>query len=258
MSDKPFTQNVSVLRLYSVLVYTQVFGSLAYDPASIVGFCSLLCTATNFWLYSSYTKTSDFCGLVSMSPASRVLVRGCSRHLAATEPIYGVKMITPKKQKSLRATADGVQVGLVGFTYICTGAGVYGAFAEIPPPSLAHNVARKINKCLQADATHELYWANGDTGPQLDPSNHGQDPNTLHGSITRIVVDSQMGSSYTVPSSNPFSGGGEFRHAFCPCLPFVTLLLLDPTVCKLMPRPIPTYSTDTKSVCWAGKFGPLL
>lgn len=125
-----------------------------------------------------------------------------------------------------------------------------------PPPVPRSYCRAKKKKCLQPDATHELYWANGDTGPQLDPSNHGQDPNTLHGSITRIVVDSQMGSSYTVPSSNPFSGGGEFRHAFCPCLPFVTLLLLpllllDPTVCKLMPRPIPTYSTGYRK-CVAG------
>eukprot|EP00752_Nemacystus_decipiens_P008422 g7528.t1 len=59
-----------------------------------------------------------------------------------------------------------------------------------------------------ATATHELFWAMGDTGPQQDPQNHGQNPDTLHGSIIRIVVDSQMGPDYTVPGSNPFAGGG--------------------------------------------------
>eukprot|EP00903_Cladosiphon_okamuranus_P016927 g15603.t1 len=58
------------------------------------------------------------------------------------------------------------------------------------------------------DATHELFWANGDAGPQLDVTNNGQNPETLHGSISRIVVDSNMEPDYSVPSSNPFSDGG--------------------------------------------------
>lgn len=51
----------------------------------------------------------------------------------------------------------------------------------------------------------------GDAGPQYDESLNGQDTNTLHGSILRISVDSQMGAEYSVPGSNPYSGGGESR-----------------------------------------------
>ncbi|CAN0005800.1 unnamed protein product, partial [Ectocarpus sp. 4 AP-2014] len=59
-----------------------------------------------------------------------------------------------------------------------------------------------------AGAVHELFWAMGDSGPQLDTSERGQDPNILHGSIIRIEVSSEMESGYSIPSGNPFSGGG--------------------------------------------------
>lgn len=65
--------------------------------------------------------------------------------------------------------------------------------------------------CQQAGASNELYWAMGDGGPQEDTTNNGQNTNTLHGSIMRISVDSQMDSSYSVPGSNPYSGGGKSR-----------------------------------------------
>ncbi|CAM9927960.1 unnamed protein product, partial [Ectocarpus sp. 4 AP-2014] len=58
------------------------------------------------------------------------------------------------------------------------------------------------------EAVHELFWAMGDSGPQLDTSERGQDPNILHGSIIRIEVSSEMKSGYSIPSGNPFSGGG--------------------------------------------------
>ncbi|CBJ29140.1 conserved unknown protein [Ectocarpus siliculosus] len=59
-----------------------------------------------------------------------------------------------------------------------------------------------------AGAVHELFWAMGDSGPQLDTFDRGQDPNILHGSIIRIGVSSEMESGYSIPSGNPFSGGG--------------------------------------------------
>lgn len=60
-----------------------------------------------------------------------------------------------------------------------------------------------------ADSSHELFWSMGDSGPQLDTFDNGQNPDTLHGSIVRIMVTSDMGSSYTIPSGNPFSAGGR-------------------------------------------------
>lgn len=49
----------------------------------------------------------------------------------------------------------------------------------------------------------------GDSGPQLDTFDNGQSPDSLHGSIIRIDVSSVMFSGYSIPSGNPFSGGGE-------------------------------------------------
>ncbi|CAM9749520.1 unnamed protein product [Ectocarpus fasciculatus] len=59
-----------------------------------------------------------------------------------------------------------------------------------------------------AGASHELFWAMGDSGPQLDLFENGQSSATLHGSILRISVTSEMESGYSTPSGNPFSGGG--------------------------------------------------
>lgn len=66
--------------------------------------------------------------------------------------------------------------------------------------------------------SHELYWSMGDSGPQLDTFDNGQNPDTLHGSIIRIEVTSEMGSGYSIPSSNPFSGGGKLRFLVLPAL----------------------------------------
>lgn len=49
----------------------------------------------------------------------------------------------------------------------------------------------------------------GDGGPQNDPFNRAQDADEYHGSMMRITVSDTAGSGYTIPSSNPFSGGGE-------------------------------------------------
>jgi glucose/arabinose dehydrogenase len=47
-----------------------------------------------------------------------------------------------------------------------------------------------------------LYLALGDGGSAGDPQKHGQNPNTLLGTILRIDVDS--GNPYTIPADNPF------------------------------------------------------
>lgn len=49
-----------------------------------------------------------------------------------------------------------------------------------------------------------LYVGLGDGGSAGDPRGHGQDPNTLLGSILRIDID--RGDPYTLPADNPFVG----------------------------------------------------
>lgn len=51
----------------------------------------------------------------------------------------------------------------------------------------------------------------GDSGNQLDDSKQAQNPDTQHGSILRISVDSNTGSNYKIPNGNPFKNGGAFR-----------------------------------------------
>ncbi|CAB1115398.1 unnamed protein product [Ectocarpus sp. CCAP 1310/34] len=60
------------------------------------------------------------------------------------------------------------------------------------------------NDAVSAGAVHELFWAMGDSGPQLDTSDRGQDPNILHGSIIRIEVSSEMGSGDKEGMRNPY------------------------------------------------------
>jgi len=51
-----------------------------------------------------------------------------------------------------------------------------------------------------------LYFALGDGGDGGDPNNHGQNRETLLGSILRIDVNTPDNQGYAVPSSNPFVG----------------------------------------------------
>jgi glucose/arabinose dehydrogenase len=51
-----------------------------------------------------------------------------------------------------------------------------------------------------------LYIALGDGGGSGDPGQHGQNPNTLLGSLLRIDVDGA--APYGIPASNPYAGGG--------------------------------------------------
>ena len=55
-----------------------------------------------------------------------------------------------------------------------------------------------------------LYIGLGDGGGSNDPQDNGQDPTTLLGAMLRIDVTSEppAGSSYVIPSDNPFGGGG--------------------------------------------------
>ena len=50
-----------------------------------------------------------------------------------------------------------------------------------------------------------LYWGLGDGGSGGDPHEHGQNTNTLLGSMLRIDVDS--GTRYGIPADNPFADG---------------------------------------------------
>ena len=56
-----------------------------------------------------------------------------------------------------------------------------------------------------------LYIASGDGGSANDPQNHGQNPNTLLGTMLRIDVDgddfpADTNRNYAIPPSNPFVG----------------------------------------------------
>lgn len=56
---------------------------------------------------------------------------------------------------------------------------------------------------------HELYWSIGDSGDQFDKSLQGQNTFSLHGSILRIKINSNMGTKYQIPDGNPFKTGGS-------------------------------------------------
>lgn len=71
---------------------------------------------------------------------------------------------------------------------------------------------RKCSLRTQETASHDLYWTIGDSGPQNDPFDRAQGPDTLHGSMVRVSVSSVMGSGYEIPGDNPYASGGE-NHA---------------------------------------------
>ena len=57
-----------------------------------------------------------------------------------------------------------------------------------------------------------LYIAMGDGGSAGDPFRHGQNSNTLLGTILRIDVDSASdGKDYAIPPDNPFIGVDGFQ-----------------------------------------------
>jgi len=74
----------------------------------------------------------------------------------------------------------------------------------------------------QAGAFHDLYWAMGDSGNQLDDSLQAQNPFTHHGSILRVSVNSNMGVDHEIPDGNPFKGAsgesGAQPARSCVCL----------------------------------------
>jgi glucose/arabinose dehydrogenase len=65
---------------------------------------------------------------------------------------------------------------------------------------------------LQFGPDGDLYAGTGDGGPQQDPENDAQDPDSLLGKLLRI--DPQAGGGYTVPNDNPFVGGAGADEIF--------------------------------------------
>lgn len=66
--------------------------------------------------------------------------------------------------------------------------------------------------------SHDLYWSNGDSGPQEDTDEHGQNIDDIHATIVRITVPT-TGDGYTIPSGNIVGGLPEicaygFRNPF--------------------------------------------
>ncbi len=51
-----------------------------------------------------------------------------------------------------------------------------------------------------------LYFSPGDGGSGNDPGNVAQDPRSLLGKMLRIDVSGGVGTTYTIPASNPFAG----------------------------------------------------
>jgi glucose/arabinose dehydrogenase len=72
---------------------------------------------------------------------------------------------------------------------------------DVPQPFPNHN-----GGMLEFGLDGYLYVALGDGGSGGDPMGHGQDTDTLLGSILRIDVSADAG--YTVPPDNPFVNGG--------------------------------------------------
>ncbi|MGH2428752.1 MAG: PQQ-dependent sugar dehydrogenase [Candidatus Limnocylindria bacterium] len=65
---------------------------------------------------------------------------------------------------------------------------------------------------LAFDPDGYLYMALGDGGSRGDPLGHGQNPQTLLGSILRLHVEADDG--YAIPSDNPFADGGGAPEVF--------------------------------------------
>jgi glucose/arabinose dehydrogenase len=52
-----------------------------------------------------------------------------------------------------------------------------------------------------------LYLGLGDGGSRADPHGHGQDPETLLGSVLRLDVEGASDEGYAIPEDNPFADG---------------------------------------------------
>ncbi|MDY7104231.1 MAG: PQQ-dependent sugar dehydrogenase, partial [Actinomycetota bacterium] len=76
-----------------------------------------------------------------------------------------------------------------------------GAVIRVPQPAANHNGGD-----LHLGPDGYLWWGLGDGGGANDQFGHGQNPNTLPGTIVRI--DPLGGSPYAIPPDNPFVGGG--------------------------------------------------
>ncbi|HEX5416566.1 MAG TPA: PQQ-dependent sugar dehydrogenase, partial [Chloroflexota bacterium] len=75
----------------------------------------------------------------------------------------------------------------------------------IPEPSAVHHSGH-----LAFGPDGYLYMGSGDGGPENDPNHQGQDPNTLHGKILRLDVESGV-KPYGIPKDNPFVSTPGYR-----------------------------------------------
>ena len=128
----------------------------------------------------------------------------------------------------------GMEQGLLGFAFAPNGQRLYAHYTNtsgssvisrfdvsgnsvvsgsqevlltIPQPFGNHNGGR-----LAFGSDGLLYIGLGDGGSSGDPQGHGQNPNTLLGSVLRIDVSGQSG--YTIPPGNPFANGGGAPEIF--------------------------------------------
>jgi glucose/arabinose dehydrogenase len=100
---------------------------------------------------------------------------------------------TPRRSvlSEFRATPDG-SAGLADTERVVL---------EIPQPYSNHN-----GGALLFGPDNKLYVSLGDGGSGGDPRGHGQNPETLLGSILRLDIDNvPAGATYGVPPDNPFA-----------------------------------------------------
>lgn len=76
---------------------------------------------------------------------------------------------------------------------------------EVLQPYPNHNAGQ-----LAFGPDQMLYIGLGDGGLRADPKNHGQNPETLLGSMLRIDPKASDGKAYSIPPSNPFVGKSGF------------------------------------------------
>ena len=105
-------------------------------------------------------------------------------------------------------TAKPMTTRVSSFTFVdgLSGAGVESEkkIIEIPQPYPNHNGGH-----LLVDSDGHLLVGLGDGGAGNDPHGHGQDTSTFHGSILRVNPNVPRGTTYIVPSDNPFVGSSS-------------------------------------------------
>ncbi|MCC6866244.1 MAG: PQQ-dependent sugar dehydrogenase [Ignavibacteria bacterium] len=90
------------------------------------------------------------------------------------------------------------------------------SLSELNMLTIAHPTYSNHNGgCLMFGADGYLYMGTGDGGSGGDPNNNAQNVNVLLGKILRIDINTPNGgNNYSIPPSNPFSGGGGAPEIF--------------------------------------------